>query len=157
MAMARAAQRIAEGAAVRILDKEGISEPVTNPIEALSQLAGEVVTLKDILSRHVAELEQIRYESEGGGEQIRGELQAYERALDRSVHVLGQMAKLNIEERQQRLKEDQTKIVASVFIAVFADPELGLSVEAQTLAKNVADRHLRLVGPKAPQDRRTRS
>ena len=144
-ALIKAAERIAAERSIKILEAEGRPVPVTNPTEALMALAGEVLTVKDILSEHVAKLTQLRYESEGGGEQLRGEIQAYERALDRSVHVLTQLSKLGLEERQTKIKEDQSRLVAAVFLAVFADPDLGLSIDAQERAKDISNRHLKVI------------
>lgn len=93
----RAAARVAEQRATEALSREGVL-PVENPLEALRLLAGEVLQVKEFLGRRVEVLEELRYRGVGG-EQLRGELSAYERALDRSVRVLSEIARLNIDER----------------------------------------------------------
>ena len=83
----------------------GVSVPFLSRLEALAQLAGEVVALKDFLSRMVASLEALSYD--GGakvGEQAKVEMLLYERALDRAERVLATIARLNVDERLVRLE-----------------------------------------------------
>lgn len=87
-------------------------EPVTNPLLALSQLAGEILAWKDLIATHVAKLrDQLRYEGEHA-EQIRGEVQLYERAMDRSVAVLAKIAQLKIDERLAAIDEARVQQMA---------------------------------------------
>lgn len=115
-AKAAAARRIAEQRATRALERSGARQ-VANPLEELQQLAAEIVTLKDWLGDRVVVLQQLRYQA-GAGEQIRGELVAYERALDRSVRVLAEIARLNIDERLARIEESQAARLADQLVAV---------------------------------------
>jgi F0F1-type ATP synthase membrane subunit b/b' len=66
-----------------------------------------------------------RYQA-GAGEQIRAEVALYERALDRTARLLADMARLNLDERLERLTEAQgQQIVAVVRFALLelgADP-----------------------------------
>jgi len=140
-----ASRRMAETKAMKLLGEGGVIKPVTHPVAALMDLAGEAMKFKDLLSIHVQKLTQIRYESGDGNEQLRGELQAYERALDRTEHFCVNLAKLGLEERQLKIKEEEARIIAGIFMAVFADPELAIPLEKQDQAKVVAARHLRLV------------
>lgn len=112
-----------KGAAVEILNREankllGIEgyAPVTDPYTALSDLAGEVVKLKDVLRQKVEELTTLRsYGGEAAGEQIDIHMQAYERALDRAEKILSGMARLDLEGRiarlHARINDDTTALI----------------------------------------------
>lgn len=88
--------------------------PVENPLVALSMLAGEILAWKDLMAAHVAKLnDTLRYQGEHA-EQIRGEVTLYEKALDRSVTVLAQIARLKIDERLAAISEAQIKQMAII-------------------------------------------
>lgn len=117
-------------------------DPVDNPLEALRQIAGEVLAWKEQIAKHVLELERLRYSSET--EQIRGEVILYERALDRCVNALAMIAKLNIDDRLAAIEEAKVeRVVAAVESALDA---LGLPVSDQLKAKALVAGHLRAVG-----------
>lgn len=88
--------------------------PVENPLTALSMLAGEIVAWKDLMAAHVAKLkDDLRYQGEHA-EQIRGEVTLYEKALDRSIAVLAQIARLKIDERLAAINEAQVKSMTRI-------------------------------------------
>ena len=94
---AAAARRLAETKVRKALDEVGVRE-VTNPLEELRALTGEVVAWKDALATHVAHLEdRYRYQDAKGGEQLRAEVALYERALDRAGKLLETWARLGID------------------------------------------------------------
>ncbi len=96
-------RRNLEAQSQKLLGIEGY-EPIVDPFTALSQLAGEVVKLKDVLRDKVEELLTLRaYSGEGASEQIDIHMQAYERALDRAEKILSGMARLDLESRIARL------------------------------------------------------
>jgi hypothetical protein len=117
--------------------------PVDDPLTELSKLAGEVVAWKDVIAGKVSFLEDVRYDGEKTGEQIRGEVIVFERALDRCNTVLATMAKLNIDERLARVSEMQAQIVADAVSAVLG--EMGLNGTQQREAKTRVAEKLRLV------------
>lgn len=143
---AKAAARLAEEKATRELGRlaavAGPAEPVSDPLTALSQLAGQVLRWKDLLADHVAELEALRYSGEHG-EQIRGEIQVFERAMDRCASVLTAMARLKIDDRLARVSEQQAAMVADALAAVMG--EMGLSHDQQREARTRVAGHLRVV------------
>lgn len=85
--------------------------PVDNPLVALSQLAGQVVAWQDALAERVNSLTEIRYEDAKGAEQLRAEVSLYERAMDRCNTVLGNIGRLNIDERLARVTEKQAETI----------------------------------------------
>jgi hypothetical protein len=119
-------------------------EAVEDPLRALADLAGEVTRWKNLARMYVQHLESLRYSGFQGGEQIRGEVVIYERALDRCVHVLATIAKLNIDERLAAIDERQAATVDRALTAALE--ELGLPEERRREASAVLNRHLRLVG-----------
>ena len=129
------ARREAEDAVLRL----GF-EAVTDPYGALQQLAGELSAVKDWLRGQVERLESMRYQG-GSGEQIRGELSAYQAALRDTAAVLTAMARLRIDERQVRLAEAQGQLVAQAVRAILAD--LDLTAEQEARVPVVVPRHLR--------------
>jgi hypothetical protein len=118
-ALAGAARRLAEEKALSLLNISGRSQPVTDPISTLMDLAGEALAFKEILSEHVATLTEMRYRGKSG-EQIRGELEAYERALDRAEHFCNNLAKLNLEERQLKINQAHVELTVTALDASMA-------------------------------------
>lgn len=119
--------------------------PVEDPLTELKKLAGEVLAWKNEMSRHVGELTNIRYGGDSG-EQIRGEIQLFERAMDRCASVLTAIAKLNIDERLAAISEQQAQMLSAALFAAF--DEAGLSITDTIQKKAVAKafhRHLQLV------------
>jgi uncharacterized protein YukE len=119
--------------------------PVEDPLTELKKLAGEVLAWKNEMSRHVGQLTAIRYGGDSG-EQIRGEIQLFERAMDRCAHVLTAIAKLNIDERLAAISEQQAQMLATALFAAF--DEAGLTITDTIKKKAVAKafhRHLSLV------------
>ena len=114
----RAHQRLVEGRARALLDQQGV-EPVTDPVGALQQLAGEVLQLQRLLREQVARLSDAEWVSRTrlGVEQASAWVSAYERALDRSGRLLEGMARIGLDERAVRLSEQQGALLAQVLRA----------------------------------------
>lgn len=117
-------------------------DPIGDPLTALSQLAGQVVAFKDALADRVNTLSEIRYQG-AAGEQVRAEITLYERAMDRANTVLGNIARLNIDERLARVTEKQAETVIAAIEAALL--HAGITGERATEAKRVAARKLRSV------------
>lgn len=115
-------------------------EPVDNPLTALSQLAGQVVAWQHALSERINDLTEIRYEDAKGAEQLRAEVALYERAMDRCNAVLGNIARLNIDERLAKVTEKQAetiiKAIDAGLLAAGVSSEQALQVK-QTVAKRL--------------------
>jgi hypothetical protein len=137
-----AQRRQVEDGARRVLAGLGIAEPVANPLLALQQLAGEILALKDALRGMVEQLKSVRYGAEGG-EQIRGEVILYERALDRCTRILVDIARLGIDERLARISEQQGELVAHAIGAILND--LNLTAEQRALVPSIVPKHLRAI------------
>ncbi len=116
-ALAAAERRLAEGRIRAALDEVGVRE-IDNPLAELRSLTAEVVAWKDLVANHVAALED-RYSSADakGTEQIRAEVELYERALDRAGKFLEMWARLGID---SMLAEMQVK-VGERQLAIFRD------------------------------------
>lgn len=119
--------------------------PVEDPLSALKKLAGEVVAWKNEMSRHVGQLEILRYRAENA-EQIRGEILLFERAMDRCASVLTAIAKLNIDERLAAISEQQAQMLATALFAAFDEAGLGITdtIQKKAVAK-IFHRHLQSV------------
>lgn len=118
--------------------------PIDNPFTALARLAGQAVAWQDTIAGIVNELgDRIRYEGAGGNEQLRAEIQLYERAMDRCAQVLGTIARLNIEDRMARVSERQAEIVVTAIEAALSSA--GITGREADEARKVAARHLRAV------------
>lgn len=139
-----AERRLVEAGARRALADLGATEPVVNPLLELQRLAGEIIAFKDALRGMVERLSSVRYDGPIG-EQIRGEIVVYERALDRCNRVLRDIVALRIDERlveiNSRISESTGAQVAGMIRAVLGDLEL--TPEQQRLAAEVVPRRLR--------------
>jgi hypothetical protein len=121
----------------RFLEKNGF-DAVTNPLEELQQVAGETVAIKDYLRGFVQKIEDIRYQG-GSGEQIRGELQAYQAALRDTVNVLSIMARLDIDSRLVRVEEAKAALLIAAVNGALVDA--GVAGElAQRIRDAIANR-----------------
>jgi hypothetical protein len=85
--------------------------PVDNPLEALKELAGEIVMIKDWLRGQVTHLDN---ESAVQGEQIAAIMQLYSNCLDKSERVLVNIAKLNIDDRLAHIQGAQAAMMVKV-------------------------------------------
>jgi hypothetical protein len=115
IARSKAAERVdaavADAKIARFLSTHQI-EPVENPLEALRELAGEIVAVKGWLRDQVTHLE---HESSVQGEQVAAVMQLYSNFLDKSERVLVNIAKLNIDERLSHIQHAQAQIMVQVF------------------------------------------
>lgn len=136
-----AARRTAEQQAHEALGHLQV-DPCDDPLTALSQLAGEVIAWKELLADRVSVLCTVGYAGPVG-EQIRADIQVFERALDRCAHILGMIAKLNIDERLVRVREAQVRIISDALTGALTDAGLGDDTRREVTA-GVANR-LRLV------------
>ncbi|MFJ9771222.1 hypothetical protein ACIRVF_08255 [Kitasatospora sp. NPDC101157] len=139
----RAAQDIAEQEVRAVLAELDV-QPVDDPLTALMQLAGQVVAWQTATATLVNRIgDEIRYEGGAGAEQLRAEVQLYERAMDRANAVLSSIARLNIEERLATISEAQAERILGAIDAVLA--HLGVTGVQAAEAKTIAARHLRSV------------
>lgn len=141
---AKGAERIAEAQVRRELARLDVP-PVDDPLTEIARVAGQVVAWKDVLAEKVNGLTSLRYESTGeygGGEQLRAEVELWERALDRCERFLSAMARMNIEERLTRVTEKQAALVQDALDATLA--EMGFTAEQQRDARGRLGRRLRV-------------
>lgn len=117
---------------------------VEDPVEALGEIAGEVLVMKDWFRQQI---EALRYQS-ASGEQLRAEVALYERALDRCVRVLEVMAKLGISERRTQIAEAQATVLVSVIANVL--DRLELTEEQRVIAGTVVPEELRAIATAEP-------
>jgi hypothetical protein len=134
---------------VNWLKQQGYTK-VDDPVEALSQLAGEVWAAKDFFA---SQIEQLRYDHRSG-EQLRAEVALYERALDRCIKVLEVMARLGISERRTRVAEAQAIMLAGVIDRVL--DRLDLDEAQRMLALEIVPEELlAITAPEAEEQQWT--
>lgn len=95
----------------RLLGQLGVA-PVDNPLEALRDLAAEILAWQGACRAMVGALGELRSKAGAAGEQLRAEIALYERSLDRSSKVLEALVRLGIEDRLVRLSERQAVLMA---------------------------------------------
>lgn len=120
-----------------------VSAPVADPLTALASLAGHVNAWMEFLAGRIGALESLSYDSGFAGEQIRGEIQLWERALDRCNAVFGTAARLNIDERLAAITERQAEVVMAAIEAALDAAQVPAAGRAD--AKRAAARRLRVV------------
>lgn len=155
---AAAARRVVEGQALKAVSALGAWSPVTDPLSALADVAGEVTAVKDFLRGLVEQIveaeqrhaglsgggEQLRSTDDKGAEQLNAKFQAYMTMLDRTVSTLATIAKLNIDERMARIDEARAEMIREALRRTWA--EMGITGEQQTRGTAALGRHLRVVG-----------
>lgn len=131
-----------EDAAQRLLYKHDAAA-VTNPLEALQLLAGRALALEQVIGEKVNELRSLRYETEGGGEQIRGELQVLERAMDRCGRMLTDIAKLGIEDKLAGIRQRTLDMLERALDAALEAS--GAPLDGKAKAREAFKRNLKVV------------
>jgi hypothetical protein len=157
---AAAAERVLEQAVAREIGKQGWA-PVTDPIGAYADNAGEVLAFKDRLRERVETLDDwtLRIAAFGAsddeadgkqlmamGEQVRAYVAAYERALDRAERTLARMITLGLDAKAIELRAEMFRQAAGerlrdVVLGVLA--EIGLSDEQQARVPALMAKHFR--------------
>lgn len=115
---------------------------VANPLLELQTVAGRVMAWLNVCQDHLGVLNSMGYSTEAG-EQVRAEILVWERALDRAVHTLATLAKLNIDARLAAIEERQAEQVEAAFAAAMS--VMGLDLERRADAEREFGRQLRLV------------
>lgn len=155
---AKAAERVVEAQVAREIGRQGW-EPVTDPVGAYADNAGEVLAFKDRLRERVETLDDwtMRIAAFGGGdddergqlmamgEQVRAYVAAYERSLDRAERTLARMISLGFDAKALRLRAEEINRAAGVrmhgvLVAVLG--ELGHDVAPGSVAAQVILRHM---------------
>jgi hypothetical protein len=157
---AAAAVRVVQAEVAREIGRQGW-EPVTDPVGAYADNAGEVLAFKDRLRERVETLDDwtLRIaafgasseEGEGGqlmamGEQVRAYVAAYERSLDRAERTLARMISLGfdaaaLELRANEINRRAGKTFEDVVWRILGD--LGLTSEQQAAAPAVVRERFR--------------
>jgi hypothetical protein len=138
---AAAVRRQVEGEARALLAELGVT-PVDDPLAALLRLGGQVLAWQEATAALVNQLDHVRYQG-GSGEQLRAEVQLYERAMDRAANVLSAIARLRIDERLAEVTQRQAEAVIGAIEAGLA--AAGVTGDRAIEARRAAARHLRLV------------
>src|SRR4029077_7314275 len=137
----RAAVALVEHKAQVLFGQIVDEKPVSNPLDVYAEFTGRVMAWMKTIDGLVRNLESPRYAGLTG-EQIRGEVQLFERAMDRCNTVLSTYAKLNIDERLSRITAEQQQMVVEAIEAALAAANVtgALALEA----KRAAARRLRI-------------
>lgn len=116
--------------------------PVTDPLQALSMLASEVMAWREGLRRMVIDLgDDLTKVDAMQVERVRGLVELYERSIDRADKVLTNIAKLNLDERLVKITELQVTKVVEALDRTF--DELNLSESQRVQARERLTHHLR--------------
>ena len=144
----RVAETKAERKALASLGRQGYA-PIEDPVEAISDLAGEAVARKDQFAKRLDQLlalDEIRYKTHTG-EQLRAEVALYERALDRCLKILEAYVRLGIAERKQKINEAQAQVIVGVIQVILMD--LSLTQDQKRKAAVAVPKALMAVAEKA--------
>jgi hypothetical protein len=146
-AVAQALAATGGGRKVRIVNGILQGRPIFNPLQELQDLAGEARAWKEAMGERIDLLlaeERIRYNAgAGGGEQIRGEVVLWERAVDRLAGILQMVARLKIDERLVAIEESKRDMVVAAFEAGLA--KVGITGPELLTAKAEMARKLRVI------------
>lgn len=115
---AAAQKRLAEAAVVKVVEvstKRRVGALVargdlSDPYQALLDVAGRTVVWMERVGEMVEELESIRYRG-AVSEQMRAEAELYGTLLKDSAQVLATISRLNLDARLVRIREEQARMV----------------------------------------------
>jgi hypothetical protein len=96
-----------EARAAKELARFSSAPPIGNPFRELMSLAGEARAWRRSCEQRVTELEDVRYESTMGLEQLRSEIGMYQAAMRLSADICLAIGKLDCEAKLARIN-DQT-------------------------------------------------
>jgi hypothetical protein len=138
---AAATRRLAEReAAATLADVE--VDPISNPLEALAEVAEEARAFQRFAAAKVAELSELAGYGAQGGEQLRAVVVLYERATDRAAKLLADWVRLGFDERMVAMHERQADLVERFVLAVVADLDLTEDQEARVPDATVRHLHV---------------
>lgn len=110
-----AARQQAQAAADRWLDDPTIG-PITNPAERLLRLAGRIEAAVDAVGVRVNRLNEISIETLAGGEQVKAEVQVWDKLIGRLHSVLVDIQRLGIEkqlaDQKVKFEDDLAQVLA---------------------------------------------
>ena len=117
------------------------TEAIADPLDLLSKLLASAVHHMDAMGQRVNALEEIRYESKAGGEQIRAEVKLFTQAMDRAAKLADMLIRSGFEERKIRLDEQTATMFVTAMQQVCA--RLQLTPEQTVLVGEVVPDVLR--------------
>lgn len=107
----------------------------------LSRLAASSAHMMDALGQRVNALEEIRYEKDKGGEQVRTELKLYMQAMAQTGKFLDMLIKSGFEERRIKVDEATAGMFVTAMQRVLA--RLELSPEQAAMVGTIVPEELR--------------
>jgi hypothetical protein len=108
----RASSMMARAKARRLLSKIADDpENVSDPLAALENIAGQMLTLMEMCRAEIDRVDELRRESDQGLEQIRGEVTIYLQTAQRAESILERIIRLDLDERRLRLQAAQAAFV----------------------------------------------
>jgi hypothetical protein len=128
----------------RILDDPDAA-PVTDALGALARLAGRLEHAVDEIGRRASDLRSVGVQTVAGGEQLRAELQLWDKLLGHQVRSLDMLVKHGYAERQIAMAEREAEMHGQL-VAVALD---AAGVAGQARAAGIAasrERFLLLAG-----------
>ena len=120
-------------------------EPIDDPVLALAELAAEVRATVRALGQRVNSLEDVRYPSPLGTEQVRAELDLLGQYQDRLGRMLTALGRLGLDERRVQLSEAQAAVLVGVvdrllvFLALPRDQEAAARDEISRIFREIAE------------------
>ena len=114
----RAAERTAELAVEQSVDKLVAAEDRTpDPLSDMHRAMVRNQVLCEFLENKIRELQEWRFQSKIGAEQLNSYVSLYERALDRAQKFNLEYLKLGLDARRVQLEEERVAFVVSAFRA----------------------------------------
>jgi hypothetical protein len=136
----RARERVAEAQAMKVLQRRGVRQ-VDNPLLELAGMASEILSLKDVLAEKV-----------NNGKANAAEWASFSQWVDRSVKVLTDLARLDLDERLVRVTEAEALLIVDAVMATLRD-DLGLEGEPLAVARQGVARRMRASKAALPSPR----
>lgn len=127
---AAAARRLERAELVRLLDREAVVVPVTDPISALQYLAGESEAYRSLLLQRVGQLTHLSSKDRFAVERAAALLALYEGAADRSGRFLASLAKLSLADRVVRVDEAKALLLIEMVRAAMASINMAPTLQA---------------------------
>jgi hypothetical protein len=121
----------ARAKAAKTLTAQGVSGADLNPVEALFDIAAEIITFKQTVNGMLAELQASNWRRDHrAGEQVNSLVTIFERSLDRTAKILVELNRLGLEDRRVRIAERDLALVGNALLTAL--DRAGISGQQRT-------------------------
>jgi len=140
-------REVAAEATSMLAELEG-APPIGDPILALSEQAGLLVSWQTILMRKLDEIGDLATTDSVGVQRVAAVAELFTKSLDQVARILGSLSKLGLQQRRVEIEERQAEALIGLVLAALAQAEIAEPGRQRFV--EALSRELRSVAPGTP-------